>query len=273
MKKLFFTLCLVGTTICLFGQTTITMQKDNGVYIVPCLVNGLKLKFIFDTGASDVSISLTEALFMLKNDYMKPEDVLDKEYYKDANGGISVGTKIIIRKIEFAGLTLNDVQASVVDNLEAPLLLGQTAISKLGTIVINPTNSTLTILNANDNINSTTSISLNENAGDFKFEDEVWDFKNIPQNQPVTHHFVFTNSGKNPIIITGVQSSCICVSPKWPAEIILPGKSNVISVTFNAAKVGNFYKSITLLSNAKTPSKIIYIKGIVDAGSIETIPK
>jgi aspartyl protease family protein len=39
------------------------MQKDGGVYKVPCTVNGLKLEFIFDTGASVVSISLTEAIF------------------------------------------------------------------------------------------------------------------------------------------------------------------------------------------------------------------
>ena len=54
-----------------FAQDIIKMEKSGGIYLIPCKVNGLPLKFIFDTGASDVSISLTEALFMLKNGNLK----------------------------------------------------------------------------------------------------------------------------------------------------------------------------------------------------------
>lgn len=81
------------------AQTTITMQNENGVCVIPCTVNGLNLKFIFDTGASEVSISLTEALFMLKNGYLQAQDILGKEYYSDANGEISVGTKSSLEKL------------------------------------------------------------------------------------------------------------------------------------------------------------------------------
>ena len=49
------------------SQNYVQMNKHGGVYHVPCKVNGLALDFIFDTGASDVSISLSEAAFMLKN--------------------------------------------------------------------------------------------------------------------------------------------------------------------------------------------------------------
>lgn len=104
------------------GQTTIYMQNQGGVYVVPCSVNGVNLKFIFDTGASDVSLSLTEALFMLKNGYLKSEDILGKQKYSNADGEISVGTKILLRQIEFAGLQLYNVETSVVNNLDAPLL-------------------------------------------------------------------------------------------------------------------------------------------------------
>lgn len=125
----------------------ICMNKENGMYIVPCTVNGLKLNFIFDTGASDVSISEAEAIFMLKNNYLTTNDILGKQYYSDANGDISEGTKIILRKIEFNGMTLYDVEASVVYNMRAPLLLGQSAISKLGKIQIDPEKNTLTVFN------------------------------------------------------------------------------------------------------------------------------
>lgn len=136
------------------GQTTINMKKENGVFTVPCVVNGLRLRFIFDTGASDVSISMTEALFMLKNDYLDPRDVLGKEYYKDATGEISEGTKIILRKIEFSGLVLYNVEASVVHQLAAPLLLGQSAMAKLGKFQFDPINGTVTILDAANSYSS-----------------------------------------------------------------------------------------------------------------------
>jgi clan AA aspartic protease (TIGR02281 family) len=125
----------------------INMSKmPGGTYEIPCKVNGLALRFIFDTGASDVSISLTEALFMLKNGYLSEDDIMGKQYYSIANGEIAEGTTIRIKKLEFGGLTLNNVEASIVHVLGAPLLLGQSAISRLGKIQIDPVNSTLTII-------------------------------------------------------------------------------------------------------------------------------
>ena len=52
------------------------MKREGGVSIIPCKVNGLNLNFIFDTGASNVSISLTEASFMLKNGYLEEGDII-----------------------------------------------------------------------------------------------------------------------------------------------------------------------------------------------------
>lgn len=57
----------------------------------------MPLKFIFDTGASDVTISLTEALFMLKNGYLKETDFKVSVYYSIANGEIAEGTRINIQ--------------------------------------------------------------------------------------------------------------------------------------------------------------------------------
>jgi len=150
MKKLLLTtLLLFVVSIYSHGQTKITMEKEGGIYLVPCKVNGLPLKFIFDTGASDVSISLTEAVFMLKNSYLHKEDIGEDVWYGIANGDVAKGTIINIKEIEFAGLKLYNVKASVVHEMSAPLLLGQSAIEKLGKIQIN--GSELTILNKNEN--------------------------------------------------------------------------------------------------------------------------
>ncbi len=146
MSIIFFISCFFHS----WAQTTIKMEKDGGVFTIPCTVNGLELDFIFDTGASDVSISLTEALFMLKNKYMNEEDIVGEEYFEDATGTVSAGTKVILRKIEFAGYTLTDVEASVVHELSAPLLLGQTAMEQLGKFEFDPVKGTLTILKQSD---------------------------------------------------------------------------------------------------------------------------
>jgi len=137
MKTSFVTLyILIASVISTFGQTQVQMEKKNGVYYVPCTINGLKLKFIFDTGASDVSISLSEAAFMIKNGYMSNEDLLGEERYQIANGDIAEGTKLNIRVLEIGGYELHNVEASIVHSLNAPLLLGQSVLERFGSVTV-----------------------------------------------------------------------------------------------------------------------------------------
>ena len=57
-------------------------------------------------------------------------------YYLDANGNVSEGTKLILRKVTFGNDVLTNVQASVVRNQRAPLLLGQSVLARLGKVEI-----------------------------------------------------------------------------------------------------------------------------------------
>lgn len=87
------------------------------------------MHFIFDTGASDVSISNVEATFMMKSDYLKQADVMGRQNYLTADGEICEGTVIKLRSVNFAGLHLENVKASVVKNQSAPLLLEQSVLN------------------------------------------------------------------------------------------------------------------------------------------------
>jgi len=58
----------------------------SGVYEVPCTINELPLKFIFDTGASTVTISSVEASFMLKNGYLKEADIKGAGVFQHGDG-------------------------------------------------------------------------------------------------------------------------------------------------------------------------------------------
>ena len=125
--------------------TDIPFIKENGVCKVKCKINGLPLHFVFDTGASDVTISMVEATFMMKNDFLSEKDVVGSQHYMDANGNVSVGTVINLREVNFGGLKLKNVRASVVRNQKAPLLLGQSVLSRLGRVEIDNAKSVLRI--------------------------------------------------------------------------------------------------------------------------------
>ena len=120
-------------------------RKAGGTFNVDCSVNGLALNMIFDTGASDVSISKVEADFMLKNNYLSMSDIKGKQYYQTADGGISEGTVITLKEVRIGDAVLHNVDASVVKSQKAPLLLGESVLQKFGTFTVDNINSKLII--------------------------------------------------------------------------------------------------------------------------------
>ena len=123
----------------------IPFTQESGVCKVKCAINGLPLHFIFDTGATDVSISSVEATFMAKNDFLSSSDIIGKQNYQTADGNITEGTVINLKDVKLGSLHLNNIKASVVRNQAAPLLLGQSVLSKLGKIEIDNTKNVLRI--------------------------------------------------------------------------------------------------------------------------------
>lgn len=123
----------------------IPFTQESGVCKVKCAINGLPLHFIFDTGATDVSISSVEATFMAKNDFLSSSDIIGKQNYQTADGNITEGTVINLKDVKLGSLHLNNIKASVVRNQVAPLLLGQSVLSKLGKIEIDNTKNVLRI--------------------------------------------------------------------------------------------------------------------------------
>ena len=103
------------------------------------------------------------------------------------------------------------------------------------------------------------------NQAAFKFNEEEFNFGTIMQGDQVKHDFEFTNTGKEPIIISNAAGSCGCTVPEWPKEPIAAGAKAVIKVTFNSAgKQGIQDKTVTLQSNAKQNPMVLHLKGNVD---------
>ena len=104
----------------------------------------------------------------------------------------------------------------------------------------------------------------NPNGPEIAFETEVINYGTIEKGADGVREFKFTNTGKSPLIISNARGSCGCTVPTWPKEPIKPGESSAIKVKYDTNRPGPINKSVTITSNAKTPTKVLRIKGNVE---------
>jgi clan AA aspartic protease (TIGR02281 family) len=120
-------------------------KLKSNLYEVICSINGVPMKFLFDTGASGVLLSRTEADFLLKNDYLKSYDIGEKRKSKIANGSIVESTSVKLRKFKIGDLELENIDASIMDNPDVDLLLGQSVLQRFGKVEIDNERSVMII--------------------------------------------------------------------------------------------------------------------------------
>jgi len=114
----------------------------------------------------------------------------------------------------------------------------------------------------------TTNTAENNTSGSaIEFETTEHDFGTIPEKGDGTFAFVFKNTGKEPLILKNVRSSCGCTIPEWPKEPIKRGHKGTIKVSYNTRITGNFSKSISVYSNAAEEPVVLRIKGKVEAAA------
>ncbi len=110
----------------------------------------------------------------------------------------------------------------------------------------------------------------NKKAPEITFEKIEYDFGTLKYGADATCDFVFKNTGKTPLILTNVRSSCGCTIPSWTKTPIAKKKSDKITVKYNTHKIGNFHKTITVTSNAKNSPIVLTIKGkVLSAKEVE----
>ncbi len=97
------------------------------------------------------------------------------------------------------------------------------------------------------------------------FQKEVHDYGDIKQGANGDCEFKFTNTGSAPLIITDAKGSCGCTVPEWPKTPIKPGESDVIKVHYDTKRIGPISKTVTVTANIEGGTKVIRIKGNVQA--------
>ncbi|MFN8257688.1 MAG: DUF1573 domain-containing protein [Bacteroidales bacterium] len=115
---------------------------------------------------------------------------------------------------------------------------------------------------AQDN-NQGVNATKDENAAEMIFNETDHNFGVIQHKGNGTFEFVFKNTGKEPLIIKNVTTSCGCTVPSWDKDPIAPKKTGKIVVKYDTERIGPFIKSIKVFSNAKNSPVEIMIRGEV----------
>jgi hypothetical protein len=94
----------------------------------------------------------------------------------------------------------------------------------------------------------------------------TFDFGDVTEGDKVSHTFKFTNTGNTPLVLTNVEVTCGCTTPKgWPRDPIAPGSTGELTVAFNSTgKSGKQNKVITVTSNSVgTTNQVVITVNVV----------
>lgn len=98
------------------------------------------------------------------------------------------------------------------------------------------------------------------------FDTKEHDYGTVQQDGNGTYYFLFSNTGKEPLVIKDARGSCGCTVPKWPHDPVSPGQKDSIKVTYDThSHIGVFTKTVTINSNAKESPDVLTIRGKVNA--------
>jgi hypothetical protein len=106
-----------------------------------------------------------------------------------------------------------------------------------------------------------------------QFENTTHDFGTVKEEGgKVTGKFIFSNTGNQDLLLTGVKPGCGCTAADYTKTPVAPGQKGYIDATYNPYnRPGNFNKNIRVTTNEpkfsedpNTQPYLIYIKGIVE---------
>lgn len=95
--------------------------------------------------------------------------------------------------------------------------------------------------------------------------ESTYDFKDVKKGKVVDHKFEFTNTGKNPLIISAVKPGCGCTVPEYTTEPILPGKKGFVNLKFDSSSFdGMQNKSAEVYANVENvPIRLSFSANVV----------
>jgi Protein of unknown function (DUF1573) len=105
--------------------------------------------------------------------------------------------------------------------------------------------------------------------GEGLFEDPAKDFGSVPRGTLLTHAFPLTNTTRSSLRITGLRTSCSCVTAAAERSFLDPGEATVIAVTVDTRKYAG-PRAFTVYVQFDPPS-IGEVRLVVQATSREDV--
>lgn len=110
----------------------VTLRKSvDGHFVVDASVNGRPVRFLVDTGASDVSLTMADA----KRAGVNINSLRFTAPYQTANG-LTMGAKVRLNRIDIGSIRLYDVEASVMQEGLGVSLLGMSFLGRLSALEV-----------------------------------------------------------------------------------------------------------------------------------------
>lgn len=117
-------------------EYAVKLEQDGNCYLVGANVNGIPMKMTLDTGASTMSISIIEYEFLKKQKLISNSTAQISEC-TIANGDTTKCFMIKIAQVSIGDTYVKNVDCLVMENPDAPLLLGMNVLNGLGGVSIN----------------------------------------------------------------------------------------------------------------------------------------
>ena len=117
-------------------EYAVKLEQDGNCYLVGANVNGIPMKMTLDTGASTMSISIIEYEFLKKQKLISDSKTQVSEC-TIANGDTTKCFMIKIAQVSIGDTYVKNVDCLVMENPDAPLLLGMNVLNGLGGVSIN----------------------------------------------------------------------------------------------------------------------------------------
>ena len=102
------------------------------------------------------------------------------------------------------------------------------------------------------------------NPAMMKFDEVKYNFGFIHQGDIVSHEFIFTNTGDEPIIISGAEVTCHCTTVDFPKQPVPKNGKGIIKVTYDSkSAIDRQERTVTLKSNASNAPVVLTFKCVV----------
>lgn len=124
----------------------IPVTKTGSMYKLDGAINGVTLTVHYDANCTKATIGSTDALFLLKNGYVKMEDFVNAPKSLDANGQIPDGTELVLRQVMMGTLIIENMHVGISTSQKVALIVGPDALSPLGATEADAANRVLKIM-------------------------------------------------------------------------------------------------------------------------------